>query len=92
MRQSNNYMSYTYCFEANNYKEAYQQALIIASEKYFSLNETGDYNFLGIGALSPLDMGATPLEYQDLMHPIYNVDETKLKLFQNDLAHHLSVA
>lgn len=90
--EDNKYMSYTYCFEAAHYKEAYQQALIIASEKYFTLNESGSYNFIGLQELEALSEQQMPAAYSNLINAVANIDEDALKTYQDDLIQHLSVA
>lgn len=85
------YMSYSYCFEAANDKEAYQKALIIASEQYFILNQNGSYNFVGLQKLTLLNkLGDTKL-VEGEFHSEPSIDEYALKCYQDALIKYISI-
>lgn len=84
------YILFTYCIDAINYKEAYQRALIVASAQFADLNVKSRYTFVGLQELTLLNSIGNEDQRSPVSDNISDVDEEALKTYHNKLIMELS--
>lgn len=84
------YILFTYCIDALNFKEAYQRALIVASEQFADLNEQGRYSFVGLQELTLLNSIGSEEQRSPVSDNVSDVDEAALKSSHDQLIMKLS--
>lgn len=84
------YILYTYCIDATDFKEAYQKVLVVASQQFAYLNSKSKYSFVGLQELTMLN-GITEEHQQTLISDnISDIDEFELKSQYNEMVAKLS--
>ncbi len=84
------YILFTYCIDAINYKEAYQRALIVASEQFAELNKKSRYSFVGLQELTLLNSIQSENQRSLISDNVSDVDEDALKTYHDQLILKLS--